>query len=184
MIETLPALLSAEEFFEFSFHNRRAELIHGEVFDMSPAGGEHGIIAMRLGGRLFAYAEEHKSGEVCAAETGFIVRRNPDTVRAPDVAFISHERMGSTRRPKKFWPFAPDLAVEVVSPSDIAEESEQKVRDWFQGGTLQVWIVYPATHAIHVYRSATDVRILEDGDALTDDAVVPGFSCVVADIFA
>ncbi|MBV9470604.1 MAG: Uma2 family endonuclease [Abitibacteriaceae bacterium] len=183
MVETLAALMTADEFFTMSFPDGRAELIQGEVFQMSPAGGEHGTLAMRLGGRLFAYVETHKLGEVCAAETGFIIARNPDTVRAPDTAFISNERLTGVTRPKKFWPFAPDLAVEVVSPGDTAEEIEQKVKDWFSGGTRLVWIAYPSSQTIHIYHSAISVQILQKGDVLTGDDVVPGFSCAVADIF-
>lgn len=150
---------------------------------MSPAGGEHGLIANELSTLLTIYVKANKLGRVCAAETGFIIARNPDTVRAPDTAFISNEQLSGIKRPKKYWPFAPDLAVEVVSPGDRAEEIEQKVKDWFSGGTRLVWIAYPSSQTIHVYLSTTNVQILQKGDVLTGDDVVPGFSCVVADIF-
>lgn len=184
MTEAVRTRVTADEFFQMSFNDGKAELVRGEVIRMSPTGGEHGVVAMRIGARLWAHVEARKLGEVCAAETGFIVARDPDTVRAPDAAFISKERIGDIPRPKKFWPFAPDLAVEVISPSDTAEEVEAKVREWFAGGTRMVWVLYPTPGTIHVYHSPTSARVLEQTDTLTGNDVVPGFSCLVADMFA
>lgn len=184
MLETVKTRLTADEFFEMSFENGKAELVRGEIIRMRPTGGEHGIIAMRIGEWLSAHVRVNNLGVVCAAETGFIVARDPDTVCAPDAAFVSKERMGDVKRPKKFWPFAPDLAVEVVSPSDTAEDVEKKVREWCAGGTRMVWVLYPTLGTVHVYRSPTDVRILQPGDTLSGEDVVPDFSCTVTDIFA
>jgi len=113
--------LTAESFFDLHLRDRRSELIAGEVVWTPPAGGEYGVVAMRIGARLLAFVEAHDLGVVCAADTGFLVGRNPDTVRAPDAAFVSKERMGAGPPPKKFWPFPPDLAVEIVSPSESAD---------------------------------------------------------------
>jgi Uma2 family endonuclease len=177
-------LWTADDFFALGQVDERAELVRGEVVAMTPAGGEHGVVALRMGARLLAFVEAHDLGVVCAAETGFLISRDPDTLRAPDAAFVSRERMGTVRPPKKFWPFAPDLAVEVVSPSDRAEEVERRVRDWFSGGALRVWVLYPGLGTVHVHRSSRDVTLLSRGDILTGDETLAGFGCPVADLFA
>ncbi|HEX4498084.1 MAG TPA: Uma2 family endonuclease, partial [Thermoanaerobaculia bacterium] len=88
------------------------------------------------------------------------------------------------RPPKKFWPLAPDLAVEVVSPSERAEPVQERVRDWFAAGARAVWMLFPATASVHAYRSPSDVRILQRGDLLAGDGdLLPGFSCPIADLF-
>jgi Uma2 family endonuclease len=142
------------------------------------------VVALRIGAWLLMFVEERQLGVVCAAETGFLLRRDPDTVRAPDAAFISREKMGEGRPPKKFWPFAPDLAVEVVSPSESAEQVQDRIREWFAAGARAVWMLYPGTASVHAYRSPSEVRILQRGDVLRgDDDLLPGFSCAVADLF-
>jgi Uma2 family endonuclease len=183
MIQPIVRSLTAEEFFSLDQHDVRSELVQGEVVRMSPAGGEHGVVAMRIGSRLLAFVEAYDLGVVCAAETGFLVDRDPDTVRAPDAAFVSKQRMGNTRPPKKFWPFAPDLAVEVVSPSETAESIQERVREWFAAGTRAVWLLYPSLSAFHVYRSPADVRIFQKGDVLSGEDVLSGFICAIADLF-
>jgi Uma2 family endonuclease len=175
--------LTAESFFELGVPGVRSELIDGEVVRMGPAGGEHGIVAMRIGARLLDFVEANGLGVVCAAETGFLVRHDPDTVRAPDAAFVSRARLGGGRPPKKFWPFAPDLAVEVISPNDGSEAIRERVADWLAGGARAVWLVEPARGAVHVHRSPTDVRTFERGDVLTGDDILPGFTCPIADLF-
>jgi Uma2 family endonuclease len=176
--------LTAEDLFDLNVPDEKTELVDGELLRMSPAGGEHGVVALRIGARLLTFVEERDLGVVCAAETGFLVRRDPDTVRAPDAAFVSRERMGKDRPPKKFWPLAPDLAVEVVSPSETAELVQERLRDWFAAGTRAVWMLYPGTASVHAYRSPSEVRILQRDDVLTgDDDLLPGFSCPVAGLF-
>jgi Uma2 family endonuclease len=184
-LDTRHSDVTADEFYELA-RGRRAELIGGKVIWMTPAGGEHGTYAGTLHILLGVYVRANRLGRICAAETGFYISRDPDTVRAPDVAFVSNEKLaGIGGKPsKKFWPFAPDLAVEVVSPGDTAEEIETKTREWFSGGTQEVWIVYPSTHTIHLHRSASEVVVLQESETLTGGAVLPGFECAVAEIFA
>ena len=183
MPEVAARRLTAEDFFDLDIHDAKSELVLGEVVRMTPAGGEHGVVALRIGARLLTFVEERQLGVVCAAETGFLVSRDPDTVRAPDAAFVSREKMGEGAPPKKFWPFAPDLAVEVVSPSETAESIQQRVGDWFAAGVRAVWLLDPGLAAVHVYRSATDVRILLKGEVLSGEEVLPGFTCPVAELF-
>ena len=102
------------------------------------------------------------------------------------MAFVSNEKLQSIggKLPQKFFPGAPDLAVEVVSPGDRAEEIETKTQEWFEGGTQEVWIVYPRTKTIHVHRSASEVTVLHLKDVLTGGAVLPGFEYPISEIFS
>jgi Uma2 family endonuclease len=175
-------LMTAEEFFELDIPDGKAELVRGEVVRMSFPGMEHGVIAVRIAARLLSFAEAHALGYVFA-ETGCILARDPDTVRGPDVAFVSFERMAGQAPHQKFVPFAPDLAVEVISPSQRPKGIREKVRDFFAGGARRVWLFYPATRTVYVLRSPTDVQILGPDDTLSGEDVLPGFSCPVAVFF-
>ena len=158
------------------------ELQEGRVIRMSPTGGEHGILAMNLGHLLSLYVKAHQLGVVCAAETGFVLRRNPDTVRAPDVAFISSARIPRGDDLSKFWPMAPDLAVEVLSPRDTHKEVEGKVQEYLMGGTALVWVVDPKRRTIQIYDTDKSYT-LTCSDTLTGDPILLGFSCPVSEIF-
>ncbi|HLX07320.1 MAG TPA: Uma2 family endonuclease [Thermoanaerobaculia bacterium] len=175
--------VTAEEFLVLDLPDARAELVRGEVVRMSLPGGEHGIVAMRIGARLFRFVDEHALGVVCSAETGFLVARHPDTVRGPDAAFVARERLGGGPPPLGFWPFAPDLAVEVISPHDRPQAVREKVRDWFASGTRRVWLLYPGTRTVHNLRSPSDAEILGTADLLSGEDLLPGFSCPVAALF-
>jgi Uma2 family endonuclease len=119
-----------------------------------------------------------------ATEVGFKLAENPDTVRIPDIAFIAEERTMGGKSPKGYWPITPDLAVEIVSPFDQVGDIEAKIADYLRAGVRLVWVVYPGTQTVVVYRSLTDVRILTAADLLTGAYVIPGFSHPVAEIFA
>jgi Uma2 family endonuclease len=182
-MRTRKTLLTAEELFRLSPTVRRYELVKGELFEMPPAGGRHGSVAMRIGALLDAYVRRNHLGEAFAAETGFILRRNPDTVRAPDASFVSKERLPAGELPIGFMEMAPDLAVEVVSPGDTAQEVREKVEDWLMAGTHLVWAVYPATRSVTAYRSLDDFQELSERDDLDGGQVVPGFTCHIRDLF-
>jgi Uma2 family endonuclease len=137
---------------------------------------------VRVAARLLSFVEANALGFV-TAETGFILERDPDTVRGPDVAFVSYERLGGQAPPKKFWPFAPDLAVEVISPSQRPKGVREKVRSWFAAGTRHVWLLYPVTRTIYELSSPTDVQILGPDDTLISGDLLPGFSCPIAAFF-
>ena len=161
---------------------KRYELIKGVLIVMSPANETHGEVAMEFGRLIANHVRAHKLGRVYTAETGFELFRDPDTVLAPDVAFVSKARLKP--RTDKFAALAPDLAVEVVSPSNTKQEMHEKIALYFQAGTRQVWIVYPKSRAIYVYRAEDDVTILKRDGTLDGGDVLPGFSVKVADIFA
>lgn len=151
---------------------------------MSPSGRKHGRIAARLAWRLGQYVEANGLGEIAIAEAGFLIAHNPDTVLVPDVGFISTERAASANDNEIYWPFAPNLAVEVVSPSDRPGEVKEKVHTWLDTGTRMVIIIDPRKQLVTVYRTLTDVAVLTVNDELTGGDVVPGWAMPVSALFA
>jgi len=181
-VATLTRLTTAEELERLSTHNR-CELIDGVLIEMPPVNAEHGGIAIRLGGRIDAFAFARSLGHV-STEVGFILRRSPDTVRAPDVAFVRADRIPSGGVPRTFWAIAPDLAVEVASPSNTASEIQSKVHEWITAGVRLVWVINPLTRTVSVIRSLLEREELTESDALDGGEVLPGFTCPVAELFA
>jgi Uma2 family endonuclease len=174
---------TAADLTRITSQGKRCELVKGELVEMAPAGGRHGLIASRIDFRVRMHVQTENLGEVFAAETGFRLARNPDTVRAPDVAFVSRERLPAEDLLVGFPDLAPDLVVEVVSPSDTAGAVQAKLEDWLGSGSSLVWIVYPDTRSVAVYRSLDQVSILVQGDILDGGPVLPGFSCPVSELF-
>lgn len=162
---------------------RRYELIAGELIVMPPTGDEHGAIIIAIASSLNPYVREHRLGIVRASETGFLLTTNPDTVRAADIAFVARERVEREGRLRGYRRGAPDLVVEVISPSDRYTDVEDKVAVWFEGGARMVVVVNPRRQTGTVYRSPTQVRILTDADLLDGDDVVPGWQLPVTAIF-
>lgn len=161
----------------------RCELVRGGLVMMSPPGYEHGRIIIRATRALLRYLDENPLGVLTAAETGFQIARDPDTVRAPDVGFVLSER--EPEEPVKgYFQGAPDLAVEVLSPDDRAGEVLAKVRDWLGAGCRGVWVVDPRTRTVTVYRSPHQAVVLSESETLTDEDLLPGFRLPVAEIFA
>jgi Uma2 family endonuclease len=161
----------------------RCELVRGELIMMSPAGSEHGSLVVNITVALANYVKLKALGRVFGAETGFVIRRDPDTVRAPDVAFVCAERVAAGV-PKGFFDGPPDLAVEVTSPSDRPGEVLAKVHDWLHAGCRAVWVIDTDRRCVCVYRSRTEVVVLGMSDQLSGGDVVPGFSVPVAEVFA
>jgi len=182
-MSTETKVTTADELLRMPDDGVRRELIHGGVKTMAPAGHQHGKIAQRLAALLWYYVTAHKLGEVYAAETGFKLASNPDHVRAPDAPFIRRERVLAVGEAEGFWPGAPDLAVEVVLPTDSFTEVEEEVFDWLDAGTRAVLVVNPKTRSVTVYRSVNDVRVLGENDSLSVEDVVPGWSLLVRDLF-
>lgn len=139
---------------------------------------------MNLGVPLGHHVKTNNLGVVVGAETGFLLTSSPDTVLGPDIAFIKRERIPAEGRPKGFWPGAPDLAVEVLSPSMTKAEIEEKVREYLAAGTLAVVIVNPKRRGVTVHRPRGQAQILAERDTLDLDDVVPGFRIHIATIFA
>jgi Uma2 family endonuclease len=175
-------LVTAEELWAMP-NNARRELVRGEVRTMAPAGFDHGAVIMNIGVPLGAYVKAHRLGLVLGAETGFVLKRNPDVVRGADVSFVQASRIPAGGRPVKFWEGAPDLAVEVVSPGDTVEEVEEKVTDYLDAGTRMVWEVHPRRKTVTVHRPGSQPTVLRAGDTLDGSDVVPGFRLVVDQAF-
>lgn len=182
-MSTKTQLVTADELFAMSKDGLRYELVKGELRKMSPAGTEHGAVVFNLTLLLGQHLRVSKLGQGFGAETGFKIFSNPDTVRAPDIAFVRRERIPETGIPKNFWDIAPDLAVEVLSPSDTVNEVDEKVEDWLAAGVRVVWVVNPRTRAVTLHLSPHEVVVLHEQDELDGGEVVPGFRCRVAEIF-
>lgn len=162
---------------------QRYELVEGELRMMSPAGGLHGWIALRLGRLLGAHVDENGLGAVFAAETGFLIASNPDTVRAPDVAFVSSSQLSKLDGIDGYLPISPDLVVEVVSPNDSSTDVEAKAEMWIEAGTRMVLVVDPSNRSIRVYRDKHSIEVLHIGDELDAGDIVNSWALKVADAF-
>jgi Uma2 family endonuclease len=173
---TLPSFVNGSD--------RRYELIKGALKVMSPTKPLHGVICARLAARLVGFVEEHDLGEVFGAETGFLVEIDPDTVLGADAAFVSRERLATVETFEKFFPFAPDLAVEVLSPSNTVQEIDEKIDFYFAAGARAVWVFNPKRRTAAVYRSPSDVRILGEHDTLEGGDVLPQFRLDLSKLFA
>ena len=166
--------MTAEELLRLNLPDKRTELVRGVLVVREPAGYQHGDIAMRLAAAIYTHVEAHGLGRVFAAETGFTLARNPDTVRAPDVAFISTARLPDPP-PHGFAELAPDLAVEVLSPDDRPGAVLAKVADWLNAGARLVWVVDPLRVIARVYRADGSESMLDETDALRGEDLLPGF---------
>lgn len=182
-MSTTPTLVTADELCTLPDDGFRHELVRGEVRRMPPAGSEHGAVVMNLGSPLHWFVRSHDLGVVFGAETGFKIASDPDTVRAPDLAFVRRERIPEDGVPRGFWPGAPDLAVEVISPGGTYTEVEEKVHDWLNAGMRMVLVLNPRTRTVTIYTSSTTVVRLTESDTLTGGEVLPGFTCQVSGLF-
>lgn len=182
-MSTAKALMTAEELFAMPDDGFRYELVKGELRRMPPSGSEHGAIIASFTVLVAQFVKAHALGVVFGAETGFKLASDPDTVRAPDLAFVRREHIPAGGLPKEFWTGAPDLAVEVISPGDRYTEVEEKVHDWLDAGTRMVVVVNPRTRTVTVYRSHTELSRLTESDVLDGGDVLPGFTCPVSELF-
>jgi Uma2 family endonuclease len=162
----------------------RLELIRGELKVMSPTKPLHGIVCARLAAALINFVEANELGLAFGAETGFVVERDPDSVLGADAAFVSRERLATVENFEKFFPFAPDLAVEVLSPGNTRREIAEKIVMYFAAGSRAVWVFDPKRRTAAVYASPSDVRTLGEQDTLDGGDVLPGFKLDLSKLFA
>jgi Uma2 family endonuclease len=178
---TVEQVITAEQLFGMPGHEH-FELVEGELVRMSPPGFDHGCIVGEIHAAIREFVRAARLGSV-AVEAGFVVSHDPDTVRSPDVAFVRAERVppGGV---KAFFDGAPDLAVEVICPSDRASEVMAKAGDWLRFGCTVVWVIDPETKAITVYSKRVPTLFLSANDTLVCEELLPGFSVPVAQVFA
>ena len=179
-----PRLVTAEELLEMPDDGYRYELVRGELRKMAPAGAKHGRSAGKVAGPLMNHVATNKLGEVYIAEAGFLLASDPDHVRVPDVAFVRRERFEDVGDTDGFFPGPPDLAIEVISPSDRYTEVAEKVEDWLNAGTRMVIVVDSRRRVVGVHLPGREPVTLHEHETLDGGDVVPGWSMPVADIFA
>lgn len=181
---TATRTITADDLMAMPHDGIRRELVEGELREMTPAGFQHGRIAGNIAGELRNHVRSHGLGVIATAEAAYRLSTDPDTVRSPDVSFVRRERIETVGDPTGFWPGAPDVAVEVISPSDRYSEVLEKVGDYLDGGTQMVVVVDPPARSVTVYHSRTDLLVLTEDDVLEGRDAVPGWTLPVRDIFA
>ena len=177
-------LMTAAELMALPDDGLRYELVRGELRKMPPAGFEHGELSLDIGASLSLYVKAHNLGTACAAETGFLIGSDPDHVRAPDVAFVRRERAEAAGFVDGYFPGPPDLAVEVISPSDRYTEVAEKVADWLAAGVQLVILVDPRRRSVTIHAPSQPPVTLTEQDTLDGGPVVPGWQMPIRDIFA
>ncbi len=175
-------LMTADELLRLKLPDKRTELVRGRLLVREPGGARHGAVAMRLGYRITAHVEAYDLGRVYAAETGFKIESNPDTVRAPDVAFIARDRLPEVE-PRGYPSWVPDLAVEVLAHDDHPADTLEKVAQWLRAGVRLVWVVDSEKRTARVYRADGSESLLGADDALEGEDLLPGFRCPLAELW-
>ena len=176
-------LMTSEDLWEIDDDFNQYELIRGELQTVPPAGGDHGALNSEVGRRIGNHVFEHKLGRVYQGETGFILARNPDTILVPDIAFVRSDRMIRTPDHRGFLEQAPDLVVEVLSPSQSFREAQRKMQTYIDLGVRMGLLVHPYRQTISVYRPGRDPVVLGRDDIFDGEDVLPGFRVTVADLF-
>jgi len=176
-------LLTADDLLRLDAQGVRGELIRGELSETMPAGHRHGKIVMNLGAELRNFVKPRKLGTLVASDSGVLLERDPDTVREPDIAFFSAEKIPLDADIPGYAESVPDLVVEVASPGDSRTAVNDKALMWLRYGARLVWVVRPDARAVDAHREGRPVAALGENDALDGLDVLPGFSCPVRDVF-
>lgn len=176
-------LLTAADLLRLYGKGVRGELIRGVLCETMPAGGEHGEIIMNLGGELRNFIKPRRLGRLAGSDSGVWLEREPDTVREPDIVFISANKIAPGVKVTGYYETIPDLVVELKSPSDSRREVNDKARMWISYGVPLVWALYPDSRSIDVHTPDAPLSTLTDSDSLDGGDVLPGFSCNISDIF-
>ena len=179
---TAKRLLTADEVFAMPNTKFGVELVKGELIRKMPTGILPGIIVARLAAALSVFVRQRKLGEVLGAETGFKLQLNPDTLRAPDVSFLSREKFLQVKNISKFFSGAPDLAIEVISPSETFQDVQEKIEEYLAAGVPLIWIIRPKQLTITVYRPNRELKVLHEADELDGEDIIPGFHCLIEEI--
>lgn len=180
---TSQRITTAKELYELPADGYRYELVSGNLHMTSPAGGRHGRLANRISMLLNQHVDANHLGVVFAAETGFLIQTDPDTVFAPDVAFVSLARFKSVANEVQYLPLAPELAIEVLSPSDRFSRVVSKAFAWLDAGTKLVLVIDPDSETIHAYRSRKQIEVFERSEPIDCTNAVSNWTLVVDDVF-
>jgi Uma2 family endonuclease len=175
-------LITADDLMKMPSNGTKQELVRGELRTMAPAGFEHGDIGLELASRLRQFVKTHQLGKVVGSEVGFVLSRDPDHVRSPDAAFVRASRLPAAPV-VKFFPGAPDLAAEIISPHDTAEELQEKINDYLTHGVQLIWIIYPRTRTAQVHRPNQPTQTIPPTGSLTGENLLPGYEVKLADLF-
>jgi Uma2 family endonuclease len=181
-IATQETIWTDEAFMALARDGHRYEVVNGELVDMGNSGMAHGYVACILVALLTTYVQQNKLGAVCDSSTAFTLKNG--NRRSPDVSFVAKERLkGLKRPPHGFFQGSPDLAVEILSPGNTIEEIHDKIVEYFENDTRLVWVIHPDEKYILVYHAPEPDRFLRSQDVLEGEAIVPGFSMSVAELF-
>ncbi len=185
-LESLPvltneALVTGEELYKME-EIGRAELIEGRIATSMPTGHKHGYFEALLTAILVNFVLKHQLGRVLTGEVGIYIKRNPDTIRATDAAFISNKRYAQVQS-HSYLDICPELIIEIMSPDDSWTRVNEKLRDYFLVEAKQVWVVDPHLKEIHVYRSLDEITRLNVDDTLLGGDILPNFELPIAQIF-
>lgn len=183
---TAKRLMTAEEFCDWVHQPEQAnkwfELVRGEVIELPSPRKPHGVVCMRVGSALMAFADQRGFGYLTCNDSGLILERDPDTVRGPDVALYEDANTFAELHPK-YGEVPPRLAVEVLSPSDRLGKVMRKIMDYLHNGVELVWLIDPETRNVTVYRPGKEAYVVEENQELTGEEVLPGFRCLVSEFF-
>jgi Uma2 family endonuclease len=176
--------MTAEDLYHLPDDGNRHELVEGVLTTMPPAGFEHGYVEVNIGAVLVPFVRQNGLGQVVVGDVGFVLGRDPDTVLAPDVAFVRRDRIPTGADRARFAEGVPDLVVEVVSPSDRPGEVTERALRWVEAGVRLTWVVHPERRMVAVYEPGGVVHLVHDDGELDGADVLPGFRLPVADLFA
>jgi Uma2 family endonuclease len=180
--ESASAVMTADELERLDMPGKSTELVRGRLIVREPPGIYHGKIAAKLAYLVGAFVYPKGLGSLFGQDTGFRIESNPDTVRAPDLAFLRRERSEEIR-PRGYGPLAPDFVVEIVSPDDRPGELLAKVGDWLEAGVRLVWVIDPARAEARVHRAGGSLSVIDSAGILDGEDVLPGFRCELSAVF-
>ena len=183
MTTTKEKLLTADDLLRLDAEGVRGELIRGVLCETMAAGTRHGKIVMKLGFLLGSIVIPQRLGTLVGSDSGVLLERDPDTVREPDVAYFSAEKMPLDQDVSGYTDVVPDLVVEIVSPSDRLQSVHDKARMWKSFGVPLVWVGYPDWREVEVFLADGNIVTLGENEMLDGGDVLPGFSCRVSEIF-